>query len=87
MTVLVNRSFIYLITLGNPFINTFIKLITDVINCEQDSFIYIIIEYYISKEFYSAIIDINAFKKSTVSYRQYFAYKTIINNNTDIDII
>ena len=87
MTVLVNRSFIYLITLGNPFINTFIKLITDVINCEQDPFIYIIIERYTFKEFYSVMINISAFKKSITDYGQYLAYKTIINDNIDIDII
>jgi len=31
------------------------------------------------------MIDISAFKKSTVGYGQYLAYKTTINDNTDID--
>ena len=31
------------------------------------------------------MIDISAFKKSITDYRQYFIYKTIINDNTDID--
>jgi len=33
------------------------------------------------------MIDISAFKKSTAGYGQYLVYKTIINDNTDIDII
>jgi len=45
----------------------------------------ITIERYTSKEFYSVMIDISAFKKSTVGYGQYLAYKTTINDNTDID--
>ena len=45
----------------------------------------ITIERYTSKEFYSVMIDISAFKKSTVGYGQYLAYKTTINVNTDID--
>ena len=32
------------------------------------------------------MIDIGAFKKSTVGYRQYFAYKATTNDNVDIDI-
>ena len=40
-----------------------------------------------SKEFYSVIIDISAFKKSTVGYGQYLAYKNTITDNTDIDTI
>jgi hypothetical protein len=40
-----------------------------------------------SKEFYSIIIDINAFKKSIISYKQYFIYKSTIINNTNIDTI
>jgi hypothetical protein len=40
-----------------------------------------------SKEFYSVIININTFKKSIIGYRQYFAYKNIIINNIDINII
>jgi hypothetical protein len=39
------------------------------------------------KEFYSVIINISAFKKSTISYRQYLAYKNTIANNTDINTI
>jgi hypothetical protein len=38
-----------------------------------------------SKEFYGIIIDISAFKKSTIGYRQYLAYKNTIINNIDID--
>ena len=45
----------------------------------------ITIERYTSKEFYGVMIDISAFKKSIISYGQYLAYKTIINDNTDID--
>jgi len=33
------------------------------------------------------MIDISAFKKFITSYKQYLIYKTIINDNTDIDII
>ena len=59
----------------------------DVINCKQDPFIYIIIEYYTLKEFYSVIINIGIFKKSTIGYKKYFIYKTTINNNMDINIM
>ena len=38
-----------------------------------------------SKEFYSIIINISAFKKSTIGYKQYLAYKNTIIDNTDID--
>jgi hypothetical protein len=38
-----------------------------------------------SKEFYGVIIDIGAFKKSTIDYRQYLAYKNTIADNTDIN--
>ena len=41
----------------------------DIIDRKQDLFIYIIIEYYTPKEFYGVIININAFKKSIISYR------------------
>ena len=37
------------------------------------------------KEFYNIIIDISAFKKSTISYRQYLVYKNTITDNTNID--
>jgi hypothetical protein len=40
-----------------------------------------------SKEFYSIIINISAFKKSTIGYKQYLVYKNIIINNTDINTI
>jgi hypothetical protein len=87
MIILIDRSFAHLITLENPFINIFIRPVIDVTDCEQDPFIYIIIERYTFKEFYSVIIDISAFKKFIISYKQYLVYKTIINDNTDIDII
>ena len=38
-----------------------------------------------SKEFYSIIINIGAFKKSTIDYKQYLVYKNIIADNTDIN--
>jgi hypothetical protein len=38
-----------------------------------------------SKEFYGVMIDIGAFKKSTVGYRQYLVYKNTIADNTDIN--
>ena len=40
----------------------------DITDCEQDLFIYITTECYTPKEFYSVIININAFKKSTAGY-------------------
>ena len=40
----------------------------DVMDCEQDLFIYITIECYTPKEFYGVIINTGAFKKSTVGY-------------------
>jgi hypothetical protein len=40
-----------------------------------------------SKEFYGVIIDIGAFKKSTIGYKQYLVYKNTIINNTDINTI
>ena len=39
------------------------------------------------KEFYSVIINISAFKKSIIGYRQYLVYKNIITDNIDINII
>ena len=39
----------------------------DIIDREQDLFAYVTIERYTPKEFYSVIIDIGAFKKSTVT--------------------
>jgi hypothetical protein len=38
-----------------------------------------------SKEFYSVIINISAFKKSIIGYRQYLTYKNIIADNIDIN--
>ena len=86
-TVLTDRSFVYLIAPENLSVNISVRPVTDVTDYEQDPFIYIIIERYTSKEFYSVIIDISAFKKFITSYKQYFTYKTIINDNTNIDII
>jgi hypothetical protein len=40
-----------------------------------------------SKEFYSVIINISAFKKSTIGYRQYLAYKNIIADNININTL
>jgi hypothetical protein len=40
-----------------------------------------------SKEFYSIIINISAFKKSIIGYKQYLIYKNIITNNTNINTI
>ena len=57
----------------------------DIIDCEQDLFVYITTEHYTPKEFYSVIIDIGAFKKSIIGYGQYLTYKTTTNNNTNID--
>jgi hypothetical protein len=38
-----------------------------------------------SKEFYDVIINISAFKKSTIGYRQYLTYKNTIIDNTNIN--
>ena len=59
----------------------------DITDREQDLFTYITTEHYTPKKFYSVIIDIGAFKKSTVGYRQYLTYKTTVNNNIDINTI
>ena len=37
------------------------------------------------KEFYSVIINIGAFKKSTTGYKQYLIYKNTIADNTNIN--
>ena len=50
----------------NHFISTPVINVTD---HEQDLFIYITIERYTPKEFYSVMIDIGALKKSTTGYR------------------
>ena len=57
----------------------------DVMDCEQNLFIYIITECYTPKEFYSVIINISASKKSIIGYGQYLIYKTTVNSNTDIN--
>ena len=59
----------------------------DIIDHKQDLFAYITTEHYTPKEFYSVIIDIGAFKKSTIGYRQYLAYKATTNDNADINTI
>jgi hypothetical protein len=39
------------------------------------------------KELYNVIIDISAFKKSIIDYKQYLIYKSTIINNIDINTI
>ena len=85
ITILANHSFIHLIVFKNWSVSIFIRPVIDITDCEQDLFIYIIIECYTPKEFYGVIINIDAFKKSTVGYRQYLVYKTTVNNNIDIN--
>ena len=85
MTILADRSFLHLIAPENPLISTPIRPVTDFIDQEQDPFIYITIECYMSKEFYGVIIDIGASKKSITGYRQYLVYKNTTIDNTDID--
>jgi hypothetical protein len=87
MTILADYFFLYLIIPKNPPVSILIKLITDFIDWKQDLFIYITTEYYISKEFYSVIINISTSKKSTTSYRQYLIYKSTITNNININTI
>ena len=81
MTVLADRSFIHLIAPEDQYIST---PVIDVTDHEQDLFIYITIERYTPKEFYSIIINIGALKKSTVGYGQYLIYKAT-NNDADIN--
>src|ERR1700733_9331384 len=57
----------------------------DITDYKQNLFIYITIEHYTPKEFYSVIINIGTSKKSTVGYRQYLIYKATTNNNMDIN--
>jgi hypothetical protein len=38
-----------------------------------------------SKEFYSVIINISAFKKFTIGYKQYLIYKNTIVDNININ--
>ena len=40
-----------------------------------------------SKEYYNIIINISAFKKSIIGYRQYLVYKSTITDNINIDTI
>src|ERR1700722_9960998 len=82
ITVLANRSFIYLVAPKNYSAST---PIIDIIDYKQNLFAYITIERYTPKEFYSVIIDIGTSKKSTTGYGQYLIYKTTVNNNTDIN--
>ncbi len=87
MTVLADHFFVHLIAPESQPASTPVGLVMDIMDRKQDLFAYIIIKCYAPKEFYSVIIDTGAFKKSTVGYRQYFVYKTTINNNMDIDIM
>ena len=57
----------------------------DITDHEQDPFAYITTERYTPKEFYGVMIDTGASKKSTAGYGQYLAYKTTVNDNTDIN--
>ena len=84
MTVLTNHSFIHLIAPKNYSTSTPVMDITDY---KQDLFAYITTECYTPKEFYSIIIDTGALKKSTTGYRQYLAYRTTTDNNTDINTL
>ena len=59
----------------------------DVTDHKQDPFVYITIERYTPKEFYSVIINIGASKKFITGYKQYLAYKNTIADNTDINTI
>ena len=68
ITILADCSFIHLITPENQLINTPVRPVIDITDCEQDLFIYITIECYTPREFYGVIINIGAFKKSTVGY-------------------
>jgi len=86
-TVLADRFFTHLIAPKNWPTSIPVRPVTDVTDRKQDLFAYIITERYTPKEFYGVIINIGASKKSTAGYGQYLAYKTTIDNNTDIDII
>ena len=87
MTILADRFFLHLIALKNPPISTPIRSIIDFTDQEQDLFIYITTKCYMSKEFYGVIINISAFKKSIIGYKQYLIYKNTIINNININII
>ena len=58
----------------------------DITNYKQDLFVYITTKRYTPKEFYSVIINIGTFKKSTIGYRQYLVYRNTINNNININV-
>ena len=66
MTVLADRFFIHSVVPKNHSVSIFV---INVIDYKQDLFVYIITEHYTPKEFYGVIININAFKKSTIGYR------------------
>jgi len=83
-TVLTDHSFVHSIAPENQSAST---PITDITDHKQDPFAYITTKHYTPKEFYSVIIDTGVFKKSTAGYRQYLAYKTTTNDNTDINFM
>ena len=85
MTILANYSFLHLIAPKNLPVSIPIRPVTDFTDQEQDLFAYITTKHYMSKEFYSVMINIGASKKSTIGYRQYLAYKNTTTDNTDID--
>jgi len=64
-TVLADCSFIHSVAPKNYSVST---PVMDVIDYEQDPFVYITTERYTPKEFYGVMIDIGASKKSTVGY-------------------
>jgi hypothetical protein len=82
ITILADRSFIYLIIPVKPPASMFIKPAAD-----KDLFAYIITERYNSKQFYSVIIDIGVSKMSTIGYGQYLAYRNTIMDSIDIDTL
>jgi len=87
MIILADRSFIYLITPVKPPASTPVKPATNITNCEQDLFVYIIIKRYNSKQFYGVIIDIGVSKMSIIGYRQYLVYRNTIINDIEIDTL
>src|ERR1700722_8034594 len=84
-TILANCLFIHLIIPKNQSVSIPTRPIIDITDYKQDLFAYITTEHYTPKEFYGVIINIGAFKKSTVGYRQYLIYRTTANNNIDIN--
>jgi hypothetical protein len=85
MTILANRFFIHLIIPKNWPTSTPVGPIMDIMDREQNLFVYITIKHYTPKEFYSIIIDIGASKKFTIGYKQYLIYKTTVIGNMDIN--